>query len=427
MANAANSIKLSFNEMPWGPLPAVTDAILAFVNGPSSVNRYPDMRAAELRAAIAAHHAVPVEYVAVGTGSGGLLNQLTFATTGPGDEVLMPWPTFGQYAGFAGWTGATATKVPLVGTTPSGAALAAAMTPRTRMLVIATPNNPTGTVLHRDGLRAVLERASRDCVVVLDQAYQDFAAAPHAPDAADLVGSYPNVVVLRTFSKAHGLAGLRIGYVLAQPETVAAVERLAVPFNVDGIAQAAAVASLRAFDQVQERVAIIVAERERVIAELRRRGFGQANSQANFVWLPAGSAANELAVTLERSGVSTRVVADEGVRVTVGTPAENDRFLEVFGTGELVAGLAECWRLPTGPDAARVHELVERLVEPAAAERIDLAAASALLSRCEVAIWGSSTVPGFVDVREVLHVIADLVADASAEALPRLEPLIGDL
>src|SRR5947207_10313321 len=125
-------LDLSMNEMPWGPLPAVEHAITRFLHGPNGVNRYPDMRARELRAAIAAHHQLPVECVALGTGSGGVLNQLTFASTRPGDEVLMPWPTFGQYASFAAWTGATATRVPLMGTTPSGPALAAALTPRTR-------------------------------------------------------------------------------------------------------------------------------------------------------------------------------------------------------------------------------------------------------------------------------------------------------
>src|SRR5579864_386255 len=197
--------------MPWGPLPAVKAAISRFLEGPNGVNRYPDMRASELRAAIAAHHALPVECVAIGTGSGGLLNQLTFAATGPGDEVLMPWPTFGQYAAFAIWTGATASKVPLQGTTPSGPALAAAITGRTRMVVIASPNNPTGTVLRSDGLQAVLDAAPPNCLVVLDQAYQDFGRAPHAPDAACLVTTHANVVVLRTFSKAHALAGLRVG------------------------------------------------------------------------------------------------------------------------------------------------------------------------------------------------------------------------
>jgi histidinol-phosphate aminotransferase len=387
------AVKLSFNELPWGPLPAVRDAITRFLDGPSGVNRYPDMRATDLRTAIATHHDVPVECVAVGTGSGGLLNQLTFAYTGPGDEVLMPWPTFGQYAAFATWTGATATKVPLMGTTPDGRALAAAIGARTRMLVIASPNNPTGTVLSMDGLQAVLDTAPPNCLVVLDQAYQDFVSAPHAPDAANLVPAHANVVVLRTFSKAHGLAGLRVGYLLAQPDTVRAVEQLGVPFNVDGIAQVAAVASLQAFAEVRERVNSIVAERERVVAELRRRGFGQANTQANFVWLPVGAAATELAAALERSGVLTRCVPDHGVRVTIGTPPENDRFLEVFGAGSLVPNLSANWRLPTGPDAMRVHTWVQQLQEPAVQA----------------------------------HAMADVVADAPVEALPRLEVELAQL
>jgi histidinol-phosphate aminotransferase len=389
----SEAVKLSFNELPWGPLPAVRDAITRFLDGPNGVNRYPDMRATELRTAIATHDDVPVECVAVGTGSGGLLSQLTFASTGPGDEVLMPWPTFGQYAAFATWTGATASKVPLMGTTPDGPALAAAIGPRTRMLVIASPNNPTGTLLSRDGLQAVLDAAPANCLVVLDQAYQDFVTAPHAPDAAGLVPTHANVVVLRTFSKAHGLAGLRVGYLLAQPDTVRAVEQLGVPFNVDGIAQVAAVASLQAFAEVRGRIGSIVAERERVVAELRRRGFGQANTQANFVWLPVGAAATELAAALERSGVLTRCVPDYGVRVTIGTPPQNDRFLEVFGAGDLVPDLTANWRLPTGPDAMRVHNWVQQLQAPAVQA----------------------------------HAMADVVADASAEALPRLEVELAQL
>jgi histidinol-phosphate aminotransferase len=415
-------VNLSLNEMPWGPLPAVRGAMSEFLHAPTSVNRYPDRRATELRAAIAAHHALPVECVAVGTGSSGLLNQLTFASTGPGDEVLLPWPTFGLSATFAACTGATARKVPLVGTTPSGPALAAAMTPRTRMVVIASPNNPTGTVIRTDGLQAVLNAAPPRCLVVLDQAYQDFVTTSHAPDGADLVATHANVVVLRTFSKAHGLAGLRVGYLLAQPDVVREVERLAVPFNVDGMAQVAAVASLRAFAEVQERVKRIVLERERVVAELRRRGFGQANTQGNFVWLPVGAAADELAAALERSGVLTRSSADHGVRVTIGTPEENDRFLEVFGMGELVEGLTEQWRLPTGPDAMRVHGWVQQLLDPDLVAEVDVAAARQLLARCQSLVWGMATeIDPLLDATQLLHASADLVADARAEALPLLE------
>jgi histidinol-phosphate aminotransferase len=408
--------------MPWGPLPAVKTAITRFLDGPTSINRYPDMRATELRAAIAAHHELPVEFVAVGTGSSGLVNQLTFASAGPGDEVLMPWPTFGQYATFAARTGATAIRVAMLGTTPSGPALAAAITPRTRMVVIASPNNPTGIVLRADGLRAVLKASPPDCLVVLDQAYQDFVTASHAPDAATLTATHANLVVLRTFSKAHGLAGLRVGYLLAQPDTVRAVERLAVPFNVDGIAQVAAVASLQAFAEVRERVNSIVVERERVIGELRRRGFGQANTQANFVWLPAGAAANELAAALERLQVMTRCVEDHGVRVSIGSPEENDRFLEAFGMGELVDGLTKHWRLPTGPDAMRVHGWVQQLLNPDLQARVNHTAARESLRRCEQLIGGAPTGgDGLLDASEVLHAIADVVADAPAEALPLVE------
>jgi hypothetical protein len=273
-----------------------------------------------------------------------------------------------------------------------------------------------------DGLQTVLEAAPPTCRVVLDQAYQDFVTASHAPDAARLVATHANVVVLRTFSKAHGLAGLRVGYLLAQPDTVHAVEGLGVPFNVDGIAQVAAVASLEAFAEVQKRVNCIVGERERVVAELRRRGFGQANTQANFVWLPAGTAANDLAAALECSGVLTRCVAGHGVRVTIGTPAENNRFLDVFGTGALVDALTEHWRLPTGPAARRVHGWVQRLLAPDLQSAVDVADARELLTRCEFLAWGVATdTDRLLDPLQVLHAIADLVADSPAEALPLLE------
>jgi histidinol-phosphate aminotransferase len=423
MPDGTRRIRVDMNELPWGPLPAVIDAISAFVRGPNSINRYPDMRATELRAAIAAHHGLPVECVTVGTGSGGLLSQLTLASTRAGDEVLMPWPTFGQYAAFAGWTGATAVKVPLEGTTPSGRRLAAGMTSRTRMLVIASPNNPTGTLLRADGLQTVLDAAPPTCLVVMDQAYQDFAMAPHALDAAKLVASHANVAVLRTFSKAHGLAGLRVGYMLAQPETIDAAGRFGVPFNVDAIAQVAALASLRAFGEVQQRIGAIVAERERVVAELRRRGFGQANTQANFVWLPVGAAANALAAALEQSGVVTRRVPDAGVRVTIGSLNENDHFLDVFGAGDLVPGLSAHWELPTGTDAARVHSWIQQLLDAEFRTQTDVSAARKLLTRCEVAAGRTASQPEAtdLDLPQLLHTIADVVADAPADALPRLQ------
>ena len=427
--DGARRTRVDMNEMPWGPLPAVLDAISVFLRGPNSVNRYPDMRATELRAAIAAHHGLPVECVTVGTGSGGLLNQLTLASTGAGDEVLMPWPTFGQYAAFATWTGASAVKVPLESTTPSGPILAAAITSRTRMIVIASPNNPTGTLLSVGGLQTVLGAAPPSCLVVMDQAYQDFAKAPHAPDAAKLVVNHSNVVVLRTFSKAHGLAGLRVGYMLAQPETINAAERLGVPFNVDAVGQVAAVASLRAFGEVEQRVGAIVAERERVVAELRRRGFGQANTQANFVWLPVGAAANELAAALEHSGLATRCVANEGVRVTIGTPQENDRFLDAFGAGDLVPDLSRHWRLPTGAHAARVHTWVQQLLDPDFQTRIDVSTARTLWLRCNAAVSPTASEAELpdVDLQQVLHTVADLVADAPASTLPRLDVELSQL
>ncbi|CAN5534422.1 histidinol-phosphate transaminase [soil metagenome] len=336
----SSAVKLASNELPLDPLPSVAKALEAAV---PSVNRYPDHLATELRAALAERLAVGRDRVAVGCGSVGLLQQLALAFTGPGDEVVYGWPSFEAYPVFTALAGATAVAVPLCAQTLDAEAIVAAVGPRTRLVLLANPNNPTGTALRTGELEAIADALPHGCLLVLDEAYREFVTDTDVPDGLALLGHRPDVAVLRTFSKAHGLAALRIGYLVADPEVVVAVDKVLVPFAVNGLAQAAALASLAAPEELADRVVGVVAERGLVVEALRRTGWWVPDAQANFVWLPAGASAEPLAVGLERAGVVTRGFADLGVRVTIGASAENDRFLEAFATVAARVGAAEQW------------------------------------------------------------------------------------
>jgi len=335
----ATTYKLSSNENPYPPLPAVLEVV---ARSAQAMNRYPDMMARGLTAAIAAHLDVPVEHVATGTGSVGVLGQIVTATSGVGDEVVYPWRSFEAYPIVVALSGARGVAVPLTADARHDLpAMADAVTDRTRLVLVCTPNNPTGPVVHADELEALLDRVPRDCLVVIDEAYTEFVRDPQAPDALALHRTRPNVVVLRTFSKAYGLAGLRVGYAVAHPAVAQALRKTAVPFGVSTIAQDAAVASLAAGAQLAERVDALVAERERVCAALRQQGWRLPQTQANFVWFPVGEATAELATAFDHAGLVVRPYGVDGVRVTIGEPAANDQLIEVaaaFGSPRSGAG-----------------------------------------------------------------------------------------
>jgi histidinol-phosphate aminotransferase len=208
-------------------------------------------------------------------------------------------------------------------------AMADAITERTRLIFVCTPNNPTGTVVHRAELERFLDRVPADVLVVIDEAYREFNRDPEVADGIDLYRDRPNVCVLRTFSKAYGLAGLRVGFAVARAPIASALRSCAVPFGVNLVAQAAAVESLRARDALEERVAALVAERARVLAELRSHGIEVKDSQANFYWLRLGERTMKFAEACEESGVTVRPFAGEGVRVTIGEPEANDLTIAV--------------------------------------------------------------------------------------------------
>jgi histidinol-phosphate aminotransferase len=320
--------KLSSNENPYPPLPSVLATVRAETE---SLNRYPDMFATGLTEAIAARFDVPASHVATGTGSVGVLQQLVQASAGEGDEVVYAWRSFEAYPIVVQISGARSVTVPLTaGEHHDLDAMAAAVTDRTRLVLVCSPNNPTGTAVRREALERFLDQVPRDVLVVIDEAYREFVRDAEVPDALEVYRDRPNVAVLRTFSKAYGLAGLRVGYAVAHPLVADALRKTAVPFGVSSIAQAAAVASLAAEDELLERVAALVEERTRVQAALREQGWTSVpDSQANFVWLRLGERTAELAAACEAAGVVVRPFAGEGARVTIGEPEANDVFLQV--------------------------------------------------------------------------------------------------
>jgi histidinol-phosphate aminotransferase len=331
--SVAGAIKLASNENSYGPLPHVLERIVAAAAG---ANRYPDTNSSELMAALAGRFGVGVERLVVGCGSVSLCQQLVLATAGPGDEVLFGWRSFEAYPIITAIAGAAAVAVPLADEVHDLAAMASAITDRTRLIFVCNPNNPTGTAVPGTDLVAFLDQVPGDVLVVLDEAYREFVTEPGVLDGTSLLDRYQNAIVLRTFSKAYGLAGLRVGYgIAADPAVAMAVRQTQVPFAVTQVAQAAALASLEpeAERQLAERVDEVTAERSRVSQELRSLGYRLPESQANFVWLANGPAerggidAPSFAAGCEQRGVIVRAFTDSGVRVTIGTTGENDKFL----------------------------------------------------------------------------------------------------
>jgi histidinol-phosphate aminotransferase len=322
--SGGKTFKLSSNESPYEPLPSV-QAVLADAAG--HINRYPDNGAVELTEAIASRFGVPAEHVAVGCGSVGIAQQLLEAVGEPGAEVIYAWRSFEAYPYLTDLANATAVQVPLAGYGHDLAAMAAAITDRTRLIFVCTPNNPTGTAVRKDDLTAFLDQVPADCLAVIDEAYVQYVRDPDVADGLSLYADRPNVAVLRTFSKAYGLAGLRVGYLIG-PESVAqAVRKTMLPFTVNSLAQVAAVASLAAESELLERVELVVKERDRVRHDLLGDGWTVPPTEANFVWLPLGERSAEFSDHCDAAGVSVRPYADDGVRVTIADPEANDAFL----------------------------------------------------------------------------------------------------
>ena len=337
--------KLSSNENPLGPVPEVARVLAEF----ASVHRYPDPLSTALRQKLSARLGVDADDIVTGAGSLGALNQIlkTFAgvnADGVQDEVIYAWRSFEAYPILVGIMGARSVQVPNL---PDGShdldAMAAAITDRTRLILVCTPNNPTGPAVTESQIRAFLAKVPAHIPVVIDEAYFEFCAASTVPDGEeaplnglDIYRDYENVIILRTFSKAQGLAGLRVGYSISHPQITQHLRVAATPFAVTALAEAAAIASIEHEDAVMERVSHLVSERERVTARLRELGYDFPTTYANFVWLPLGERTSEFVQLMAEHALSVRAFGTEGVRVSIGEVEANDRFLslcEVFAEG----------------------------------------------------------------------------------------------
>ena len=329
------AIKLASNETTHGPLPGVADAI---AEAARTVNRYPDNRNTELVEVLAQRLGVTPEQVAIGCGSVALCQELVQITSGPGDEVVYAWRSFEAYPVVTQVAGATAVTVPLTpGHVHDLDAMLAAITPQTRLIFVCNPNNPTGTAVGRAALERFLDAVPRNVLVVLDEAYFEYLRLHETdfPDGVELGRDRPNVVVLRTFSKAYGLAGLRVGYAVGEPAVIGALAKVHIPFSVNRVGQAAALACLDASDALLHRTHAVVDQRDRVRTALIDAGYEIPNSEANFVWLPLGERAAEFGEASAEAGVLVRPYGVDGVRVTIGDPHENDAFL-AFSTDAAV-------------------------------------------------------------------------------------------
>ncbi|HEX3785993.1 MAG TPA: pyridoxal phosphate-dependent aminotransferase [Pseudonocardiaceae bacterium] len=337
--NVPGSIKLASNEVAAGPLPSVREKL---ANAGADINRYPDSGAGALTERISQRFGVPTSQVALGCGSVSLCQQLVQVTCTAQDEVVFPWRSFEAYPTQIHVVGAIQKPVPLTADHRLDLdAMLAAITPATRLVFVCTPNNPTGTALTGTQLRGFIDAVPKDVLIVIDEAYREFVDDPEVPDGIEVTTQawargHGNIAVLRTFSKAYGLAGLRVGYCIAPEPVTEALRKVFVPFSVNSLAQIAAIASLDAEDELMQRCKAIVAERYRVRDELIAMGYEVPPTQANFVWLPLG----ERTAAFNEHCIDNKVIVrafvtggpGDGARVTVSEPHENNVFLEAART-----------------------------------------------------------------------------------------------
>ncbi len=326
-AGERQSYKLSSNENPYPPLPGIVARVADAATG---MNRYPDMGVSALHQVLASKYSVGVDQIASGAGSVAVFYHLLQASCTEGDEVVYAWRSFEAYPIAIGLTGATNVQVPLDADARHDLpAMAAAITDRTKIVVVCTPNNPTGPSVHRDELETFLAAVPERVLVVIDEAYREFVTDPETPDGVELGRGRDNVVVLRTFSKAYGLAGLRVGYAVGPAPVAEAIRKCSLPFGVSSIAQAAALASLESEPALLERVDALVSERTRVRTALLEQGWSIPAAQGNFVWFSLGDDTVEFAAACDEAGVSVRPFAGDGARVSIGEVEANDLLLRV--------------------------------------------------------------------------------------------------
>lgn len=328
----ANSVKLSSNENPRGPHPRVVEAI---TDAARRSNRYPLSGSPELTAALAAKHGVTPEEVMVGNGSNEILDLLVRAFVADGENVVFPWPSFIVYNLIPKICGVEGRPVMLSDLRVDLPAMREAIDDRTRMVMVCNPNNPTSTYVSAEEMDRFLDGLREDVLVVMDEAYFDYVDAPDYPDSLALRRSRNTIVTLRTFSKFHAIAGVRVGYAIADPAVIMALHKARQPFNVSLIAQAAAMAAMECADELRPMARETIRERERVRAEVRRLGMECPESQTNFVFVALGDSDLDLFAALSKRNIIVRPMGQFGsakntYRISIGTPEENDRLLEAL-------------------------------------------------------------------------------------------------
>jgi histidinol-phosphate aminotransferase len=337
---AADAFKLSSNENPFEPLPAVLAAI-----ADATINRYPDASAAVLRGRLAEKYSVTPEQIQVGSGSVALLAQFISAAASRGDEVIYSWRSFEAYPNLVTVAGATSVTVPNTADHRHDLpAMAAAVTDNTRVILVCSPNNPTGAIVTLDEFENFMALVPPTVLVLLDEAYIEFVTDDTAVRGIPLLSKYSNLVVLRTFSKAYGLAGLRVGYAIGAEYLVDAARAAAIPLSVIDHAQRAAIASLDHEEELLERVARIAQLRDSLWQALIDQGWDVPRPHGNFLWLPTGAETASAAAIFERNGIVVRALGD-GVRVSVGESAAVDKLLR--STAEVVHNLRTGTGRPT--------------------------------------------------------------------------------
>lgn len=320
-------VKLASNENPLGPSPK---ALAALAEAAATLHRYPDGGAFRLRGALAERWKVTPEHVILGNGSDEIIGLLARTFLAPGDEAVMADQTFVIYRMEVTAAHARPVIVPLKDGRHALAAMADAVTPRTRLLFVCNPNNPTGTMVGGAEVDALMARVPDDVVVVFDEAYYEYVTSRDFPDSLEYVRRGRPVVVLRTFSKVYGLAGLRIGYGLTTPEVAGYLNRIRPPFNANSLAQRAALAALDDEDHVARSRALNAKEREALRRGLEALGFSPLPSETNFLYFDSGRDGRAVFEALLREGVIIRHIEGRMLRVTVGLPEENRRFLDAL-------------------------------------------------------------------------------------------------
>jgi histidinol-phosphate aminotransferase len=323
----ASDAKLSSNENPFSPLPSVC-AIIS--EAALAANRYPDNECIEVREKLSALYDIAPEGIAIGCGSIGLLRQALLALVDPGDEVIYGWPSFEAYPILCAQVGAKSIQVALTNSSLNLAAIAKAVSSRTKIIIVCNPNNPTGTIVTRESFERFLSSVPSDVLVVLDEAYFELSRILECPDGLDYVARYPNVLVLRSMSKAFGLAALRIGYAVASPDLIRILLRTSLPFAVSSIAQAAAIASIDHYEELLDRVTSIVSSRDRLQQRFSQLEIDVPESQANFFWLPIAGGTDDLYRALRAQGVITRPRPPHGLRISIGTEEDNFRMMHAL-------------------------------------------------------------------------------------------------